>query len=118
MSTPTNRARHEPERELAPIRWPHPGWAFLALLGVWLVGLMLAVFVPALIVPPGENTAPTGDVLLALGCTFLGAMVMLGVGLAFWRRHEDPVATTFGVVPAIAVIAGGVIMAATKLTGT
>jgi hypothetical protein len=89
----------------------------LALIGLWVVGMLIAVFVPALIVPPSQDTAPTGEVLLALGFTFLGALVMLAVGLVFWRRHEDPVATAFGAVPAIAVVAGGLIMAATKLTG-
>ncbi|MFZ5872466.1 MAG: hypothetical protein ACOYXW_18325 [Actinomycetota bacterium] len=117
MTTPVGRGRHDVERELPPIRWPHPGRVFIALIGVWLLGLMLAVFVPALIVPPGDPTAPTGQVLLAFACTLAGALVMTGVGLVFWRRHEDPVATVFGVVPAIAVVAGGVVMMATKLTG-
>lgn len=122
MSTPTDpapptRSRPRQERELPPIRWPHPGKAFLALVAVWLVGLLLAVFVPALIVPPGQRTGQVGEVLLAFAFTVAGALVMTAVGLAFWRRHEDPVATTFGIVPAIAVTAGGIIMVATKLTG-
>lgn len=89
----------------------------LLLIGLWTLGLLLAVFVPALIVAPTAGQAPTGRVLLALGCTLAGAAIMAGVGLTFLRRHEDPVATAFGVVPAITVTIGGMIMAATKLTG-
>lgn len=100
---------------MPPVRWPHLGRAVLGLIAVWLVGLVLAVVVPALIVPPGAATAPTGDVVLALVSTVLGAAIMIGVGLVFLRRHEDPVATAFGVVPGITLIAGGLIMAATKL---
>lgn len=107
---------HDPEPVMAPVRWPHPGRAVLVLIGVWMVGLALAVVVPALIVPPGAATAPTGDVLLALVSTVVGAAVMIGVGLVFLRRHEDPVATAFGVVPGVTLIAGGLIMAATKLS--
>lgn len=114
---PREQPAENPDRALPRIRWPHPGWPILSLIGVWLLGLVLAVFVPALIVPPTERQAPAGEVLLALGCTIAGAAVMAGVGLTFLRRHEDPVATAFGVVPAMTVTAGGLIMAATKLTG-
>ena len=111
MTTPSGTSRHAPDRALPPIRWPHPGWQTLALILLWLVGMLVAVFVPALIVPPSQPSAPTDQVLLALGCTFLGAAIMFAVGIVFWRRHEDPVATAFGVVPAIAVGVGGLIMA-------
>jgi hypothetical protein len=117
MTSPTGASRHSADRAVPPIRWPHPGWPTLTLIGVWVLGMLLAVFVPALIVPPTERQAPTGQVLAALGCTIAGALIMVGVGLAFLRRHGDPVATAFGVVPGIAVTIGGLILAATKLTG-
>lgn len=123
MATSTRRSGREqrgsgtPEKAVAPIRWPHPGAATLVLIGVWVVGMLLAVFVPALIVPPSEESAPTGEVLTALGFTFLGAVIMIGVGITFMRRHEEPVATAFGVVSGLTVLVGGLIMAATKLTG-
>jgi hypothetical protein len=117
MATETGPRKHSQDKALAPIRWPHPGRPTLTLIALWTVGLLLAVFVPALIVAPTEGRAPTGEVLLALSCTLVGAAVMAGVGFTFLRRHEDPVATAFGVVPAITVTIGGLIMAATKLTG-
>ena len=123
MATSTRGPRDERsdggtrEKAVAPIRWPHPGAATLVLIGVWVLGMLLAVFVPALIVPPSQESAPMGQVLTALGCTFLGALVMIGVGIAFMRRHDEPVATAFGVVSGITVFVGGLIMAATKLTG-
>jgi hypothetical protein len=113
-STTTRRSQ---PRANAPIRWPHPGWPVLSLIGIWVLGLLLAVGVPALIVSPGAQHAPNADVFLAFGCTLAGALVMTGVGLAFLRRHEDPVATAFGIVPAIAVTVCGLIMMATKLPG-
>jgi hypothetical protein len=79
--------------------------------------MLLAVFVPALIVPPAQSVAPTGEVLAAFGCTLVGALIMATVGFLFLRRHDEPVGTAFGVVPAITVTIGGLIMAATKLTG-
>jgi hypothetical protein len=39
-------------RAQAPIRWPHPDRPALALFGVWAFGLVVALLVPALIVPP------------------------------------------------------------------
>jgi len=117
MATSPERGRTAPARELPPIRWPHPGWRFLSMVALWLLGLGLAVVVPALIVAPGQTAAPTGDVLLAFAFTLVGALVMAGVGLVFWLRHEDPVATVFGVVPAVAVLIGGIIMMAVKLSG-
>jgi hypothetical protein len=117
MASESGSSRHGQDKALAPIRWPHPGWKTLSLIGLWMVGGLLAVFVPALIVPPTAGRAPTGEVLAALSCTLAGAAVMAGVGFTFLRRHEDPVALAFGVVPAITVTIGGLIMAATKLTG-
>jgi hypothetical protein len=103
------------ERAVAPVKWPHPGWPTLAMLGVWVLGMLLAVFVPALIVPPAEDAAPGDRVLLAFSCTVVGAAVMAGVGALLHKWHNQPLAWSFGMVPAITVLVGGTIIAMTKL---
>lgn len=102
------------ERELAPVRWPHPGWPTIALILVWVAAMLLAVLVPALIVPPTQDEAPGGQVLLAFSCTVVGAAVMVAVGVLLHKWHNQPLAWSFGVVPALTVTIGGIIMAGTK----
>ncbi len=105
--------RHQP-----PIRWPHPDGTTLGLVALWVVGLALALLVPALIVSPTARTAPPGQAWAAFGCTFLGCLVMFGVSLVMWRRNKDAAVLVFGGVPAIACLAGGIILATAKVTGT
>lgn len=105
------------QRAFPPIRWPHPDRGAWAIMAVWLVGLIVAVFVPALIVPPAADAPSVSAVLLAFSFTLLGALIMLLAGFGFWRKYHDASAATFGAVPAIAVTAGGIILMATKLTG-
>lgn len=114
-ATQSRTSRHTPERAMAPIRWPHPGMATLGLIGVWSLGMLLAVFVPALIVPPGATEAATGEAVLAFGCTVAGALVMIATGWLLHRRYDEPLAWSFGLVPAVTVVIGGVIMLATKV---
>ena len=105
------------ERAVAPVRWPHPGWPTLAMIGVWVLGGLLAVFVPALIVAPTEQNPDGARVLLAFSCTVAGALVMAAVGWVLHRWHGEPLAWSFGVVPAIAVFIGGIVMAGAKYYG-
>src|SRR5680860_1102342 len=100
QAAPAEESRDTPERAMPPIRWPHPGRATLALIGVWVLGMLLAVFVPALI---------------AFACTLAGAAVMTGVGWLLHRKYDEPLAWSFGLVPALTVTVGGIIMMATKL---
>lgn len=104
-------------KAVRPFRRPHADKLVLALIVVWILGMILAIFVPALIVPPSGGEATVGEVLLALGFTLAGAAVMIGVGFVFMRRYRDPVATAFGFLSGVTVTLGGLIMAATKLTG-
>jgi hypothetical protein len=85
--------------------------------GVWVLGLLLALVVPALIVRPGERTAPEAQVWVAFGCTVAGAGVMLLAAWALYRHSRDWADAVWGIVPAISVVIGGVILTATKLTG-
>ncbi|GAB2690540.1 hypothetical protein GCM10027194_26100 [Thalassiella azotivora] len=99
---------------MPPMHWPHPTAGVLALIGLWVAGMLLAVLVPAVLVPPGEAAAaPGGEVALAFGCTVLGALVMAAVGMLLYRRTHQPLAWAFGAVPAVTVVIGGAIIAAT-----
>jgi hypothetical protein len=81
---------------------------------VWVVGLIVALGIPAFIVPPGQRSADAGPVLLALGTTVVGALIMLSAAFGLWRRHHEPLVSILGAVPAISCVAGGIMLAATK----
>jgi len=121
MVTPTAGNTHRPgvpeERAQAPIRWPHPNSRDLSLVGLWAVGIFVALFVPALFVAPTAKNPPTGDVWLAFGSTLVGSAVMLAAAGMLWRRKADASLLLMGAVPAVSCVAGGVILAATKLAG-
>lgn len=121
MSTPPATGDGDPqvteERAQPPLRWPHPDGATLFLVGLWMAGVVVALFVPALIVPPGADTAAGGEVLMAFGSTVVGAMIMLVAGFGLYRRSHDATVLTLGVVPAVACIVGGLILAASKFYG-
>lgn len=77
--------------------------------------LLFALVAPALVVPPGRANAPTGQVLLAVGLTVLGVLVALAIALLAYRRTRNFSWLIIGLVPSFALLAGGAIMAATKL---
>jgi hypothetical protein len=85
---------------------------------LWVAGVAVALFVPALIVSPGQLTAPTEDVLVALGCTVVGTVLMMVTAYVLYRRTGEVGAVILGAVPAFSCLAGGIVLAATKLTGT
>ncbi|HEX5533162.1 MAG TPA: hypothetical protein VFX33_05425 [Actinomycetales bacterium] len=114
-SDPPEPAPAPGDRAVPPVRWPHPGWATIALILAWFLALLLAALVPALIVSPTASSAPGGKVLLAFLCTVAGAGIMAVIGAVLHRMHNTPIAWSFGMVPAITVFIGGIIIAMTKL---
>jgi len=108
-----NQTRAQP-----PIRWPHPSAVSLGLVALWAAGVFVAIFVPALIVPPSVRTAPANEVWTAFTLTIVGAGLMILSSTLLWRRTRDVSFFIMGAVPAFAGIAGGAIFAAAKLTGT
>jgi heme/copper-type cytochrome/quinol oxidase subunit 4 len=106
------------ERAQARLRWPHPDRTSVIIAGVWGLGLVVALLVPAFIVGPGEQTAPASQVWTAFACTVVGAMVMLLSAMAMYRHSGDWADAVWGIVPAASVIVGGVILTATKLSGS
>src|SRR5215831_12037474 len=89
MTTAATAATAAP-RAQPPIRWPKPDRDALGWGVVWVVGVIIALAIPAFIVSPGEKSAPVGPVLLALGTTVVGAAVMLLAAAGLWRRYRDP----------------------------
>jgi hypothetical protein len=121
MATQTSRGRRRPdgstERAQPPIRWPRPDRSWLGLFAVWVVGLVVALFIPASIVTPGAKNPPSGDVWLAFSATLVGAAIMIAVSFLFWRRKGDASVLIMGAIPAVATVVGGIILTASKLTG-
>jgi uncharacterized membrane protein YcjF (UPF0283 family) len=107
----------EEGRAQAPIRWPRPDRFTLGLIAVWVVGLVIALAVPATIVPPTAKHPSTGQTWLAFLFTLIGALIMLTVSVVQYRRKRDASVLTLGGVSAVAVILGGIILVATKLGG-
>jgi nitrate reductase gamma subunit len=119
MTTPASTRQRRPEdteaRAQPPIRWPHPNPFALGMIAIWAVGLLVALALPATIVSPTAKNPPTGDVWLALGCTVLGAAIMIGATSLLWRRVRDGGLFVLGMVPAFVCIAGGAMLAAAKI---
>lgn len=108
---------HEEERAQAPIRWPRPDGFTLGLLVVWVVGFIIALAVPALIVPPTARHPAVGQTWIAFAFTLIGALIMLTSSTLHYRREREISVLTLASVCAIAVVIGGIILVATKLGG-
>ena len=120
MVTPTpggSRQQVEDERAQPPIRWPHPSRKDLGLIALWAIGIFVALFVPALFVAPTAQHPPAADVWKAFASTVVGSAIMLGAAMTLWRQKADSSILLMGVVPAVSCIAGGFILAASKLAG-
>jgi hypothetical protein len=105
------------DRAQAPIRWPRPDRGSVVLGAIWVIGLLIALVVPALIVPPSATNPNVGRTWFAFLFTVIGAGIMIGVSLVQFRRKRDGSILTLGTVSAIAVFLGGIILVATKLGG-
>jgi hypothetical protein len=102
-------------RAQAPIRWPRPDRPTVVYTGMWVLGLLVALIVPAIIVPPNERNPPAGQIWLAFAFTAVGAVIMILAASRLWRSQREPVVMVMAAVPAFAVIVGGLILAFTKL---
>jgi hypothetical protein len=105
------------DRAQAPIRWPRLDRRALVLVAVYVVGLLVALVVPATIVPPTARNPSPGQAWLAFAFTMLGASVMLLATVVHYRRKRDAAVLTLGGVSAAALVLGGIILVATMLPG-
>ena len=76
---------------------------------------MIALAVPALMVPPTQVHASLARAWTAFCFTVLGAALVLGSTVLAWRRSGDSSILTLGAVPAGTLIAGGIILATSKI---
>jgi hypothetical protein len=106
-----------PNRAQAPIRWPRPDRGSVVVGAIWVIGLLIALVVPALIVPPYETHPDVGRTWFAFLFTVIGFAIMIAMSLLQYRRKRDGSILTLGSVSAIAVLLGGIILVATKLGG-
>lgn len=104
-------------RAQAPIRWPRPEAASIVLGVIYAIGLIVALAVPALIVPPSSTHPEVGRTWFAFLFTVIGAGLMLVSALIHYRRKHDGTILTIATVSAISVFLGGIILVATKLGG-
>jgi drug/metabolite transporter (DMT)-like permease len=107
----------EEERAQAPIRWPRPDGFTLGMIALWVVGLVIALAVPATIVSPTARHPSAGQTWFAFAFTLVGALIMLVASTLHYRRERDTSVVTLATVSAIAVVVGGIILVATKLGG-
>ncbi len=118
MSTPTSdrRDQHQDDRAQAPIRWPRPDGTTVTAVVMWLVGLAVALLVPAAIVPPGSETAEPSRIWTAFAVSVVGAAITLGATVFHVRKKGDSAVLILGLVPAFSAVVGGVIFASTMLS--
>jgi cytochrome bd-type quinol oxidase subunit 2 len=103
------------DRAQPPIRWPRPDRFTHTLGAVWIVGLVIALVVPALIVPPNSAHPSVGRTWFAFLFTAIGVAIMLTCSLLEWRRKRDGMVLTLFATAAIALFLGGIILVAAKL---
>jgi hypothetical protein len=110
-------ARAGDDRAQPPIRWPHPNRSSVLTIALWAIGLIVALAVPAFIVPPSQKTATVAAVWTSFSFTVVGAVIMIAATAWNFRRTKDSGILILGLVPGVTVIICGVILATVKVLG-
>jgi uncharacterized BrkB/YihY/UPF0761 family membrane protein len=107
-----------------PLRYDNPplhriGWhrESLVSLAVVLLGYLIGLVGATFVVPPGAASAPNGRILLAFSITVVGVLIALVAAMLAYRRRHNWSWLVIGSVPAIALLLGGAVLAATKAGG-
>ena len=79
------------------------------------VGYLISLVAPSLLVSPSAPSAPMSRVLAAFGFTLLGVAVSVVAGFLAFRRTGNWAWLIITGVPAVTLVAGGAILAATKV---
>ncbi len=116
-TSPSRQGNSGTPHAQAPIRWPRPERGTVIAIVAWVVGLLIALIVPALIVSPSKTTAPVDQAWTAFGFTALGAVIMFAATISQWRRTGDAASMVLGAVPASTVVVGGIILTTSKIYG-
>jgi hypothetical protein len=96
------------------IRWHRESLVSLAVVGL---GYLIGLVGPSLVVPPGARTAPGGKILVAFSITVVGVVIAIVAAMLAYRRRRNWSWLVIGTVPAISLLVGGAILAATKAGG-
>ncbi len=102
-------------RSIAPMRWPKPSGGGVGLFALWAVGGLVGALAPALVVRPSDDDASTSALLGAFGLTVLGVLIMVAACVLLYRRGRDGAVIILAVVPTGVLLAGGMMLLATKL---
>lgn len=79
-------------------------------MSVWLLGLLIAAVVPALLVSPAADTNPSGTALVvALSATVVGSLVMVLSAYLLYRRTGSIGAALIAFVPSFVLVVFGVL---------
>ena len=107
-----------------PLRYDNPalhkiGWRKESLVSLAVVGLgyLIGLVGPSFVVPPGAASAPDGRILAAFSITVLGVVIAVVAAMLAYRRRHNWSWLVIGSVPAISLLVGGAILAATKAGG-
>jgi hypothetical protein len=110
--------------EPPPLRYDNPalhriGWhrESLVSLAVVGVGYLIGLVGPSLVVPPGARSAPNGKIVVAFSITVVGVIIAVVASMLAYRRRRNWSWLVLGSVPAISLLVGGAILAATKASG-
>lgn len=79
------------------------------------IGYLISLVAPSLLVSPSAPSAPLSRVLAAFGFTLLGVAVSVVAGFLAFRRTSNWAWLIITGVPAVTLVAGGAILAATKV---
>lgn len=84
----------------------------LALIGV---GFVVALGAPSFVVSPSQPTASVSQVVQAFILTLVGVTIAVAAGMLAFRRDKNWAWLIITAVPAFSLLAGGAILAATKV---
>ncbi len=116
----TETAEATPGRRARPrTAWPRVDAVLVGAVLLWLLGLAVAVVVPALIVPPqggmaSMETTPS-EVGAAFAVTLLGIAIFTGASLWLYRHSRNSAVLVIGLIPAVSIGSGAIILTATLL---